>query len=336
LEWTTLSKFTNNATYGDLTLKAVEHIANLPPPLPGLAARFIDPVSGEFDGAYIGWGGGSDSYFEYLLKYARLSNTDNNLFIDTWKTAVDSSIKFLLRTSTVGDHFYLADDDDDGQILHIGSHLACFFPGNWLLGGKLLKNQTIIDLALKLNDGCWNTYASTQTGIGPEDFAWISSDGNATGGDPITPAEQAFYNKNGFYITGSDYIQRPEVLESNFYAWRLTGDTKYLDRAAAAIASFNKFLPATVAFAGLNDVNNFSAGLIDITESFWFAEVLKYLYLTFDDPAHISLDDYVFNTECHPLKAPPALNSYGSGAFVPAKPFKAHTTNKPLPAISPI
>ncbi|KAJ7163478.1 glycoside hydrolase family 47 protein [Mycena crocata] len=337
LEWLTLSKFTKNATYGDLTAKAVIHVANLPAPLPGLAARFIDPTSGEFDGAYVGWGGGSDSYFEYLLKYARFTNTDNHIFIDTWKTAVDSSIRTLFKTSTVGDHAYLADFDDQGLIRHVGSHLACFYPGNWLLGGKLLQNQTIIDIALKLNDGCWNTYAGTATGIGPENFAFISSDGNFTGGDSIAPDQQAFYNKHGFYITGSDYIQRPEVLESNFYAWRVTGDTKYLDRAAAAIASFNKFLPANVAFAGLNDVNNPKAGKIDTTESFWFAEVLKYLYLTFDSPEHISLDDYVFNTECHPLKAPPALNSYaGSGSLIPQKPFTAHTMNAPLPAISPI
>jgi mannosyl-oligosaccharide alpha-1,2-mannosidase len=69
------------------------------------------------------------------------------------------------------------------------------------------------------------------------------------------------------------------VLESNFHAWRVTGDTKYLDRAAGAIASFNKYLPATVAFAGLNDVNSANGGLIDDMESFWFAEVLKYLYV---------------------------------------------------------
>ncbi|KAJ7701448.1 glycoside hydrolase family 47 protein [Mycena rosella] len=335
LEWTTLSKFTNNATYGNLATQSVLHIADLASPLPGLAPQDIDPASGEFDGAYLSWGGGSDSYFEYLLKFARLSNTNNNVYIDTWKTAVDSSIRTLLKTSTVGNHSYLA-DDNGGEIIHVGSHLACFFPGNWLLGGKLLQNQTIIDFALKLNDGCWNTYASTETGIGPEGFAFISPDGNFTGGGTITPQQLAFNSEHGFYITSSDYIQRPEVLESNFYAWRVTGDTKYLDRAAAAIASFNKFLPATVAFAGLNDVDDFSAGLIDITESFWFAEVLKYLYLTFDDPSHISLDDYVFNTECHPLKAPPALNSYGSGNFIPQKPFTAHTTGAPRPAISPI
>ncbi|KAJ7913537.1 seven-hairpin glycosidase [Mycena leptocephala] len=339
LEWFTLSKFTGNATYSDLTAKSVEHIANLAAPLPGLAARFIDPVSGQFDGAYVGWGGGSDSYFEYLLKYARLTNTNNNIFIDTWKTAIDSSIKTLLKTSTVGNHFYLADFDDQGLIRHVGSHLACFYAGNWLLGGKLLKNQTIVNIALELNDGCWAKHiCRSRTGIGPEGFAFISSDGNFTG-DTITADQIAFYNKHGFYITASDYIQRPEVLESNFISWRLTGDTKYLDRAAAAIASFNKFLPPPdgVAFASLNDVNNPAAGFIDITESFWFAEVLKYLYLTFDDPEHISLNDYVFNTECHPLKAPPALNSYaGSGTLIPQKPFTAHTMGGPLPAISPI
>jgi mannosyl-oligosaccharide alpha-1,2-mannosidase len=45
------------------------------------------------------WGGGSDSYFEYLLKYALLSETPDNIFINTWKEAVDSSIKFLLRVN---------------------------------------------------------------------------------------------------------------------------------------------------------------------------------------------------------------------------------------------
>jgi mannosyl-oligosaccharide alpha-1,2-mannosidase len=105
----------------------------------------------------------------------------------------------------------------------------------------------------------------------------MSLDGNYTGGDPPTPYQAAFYEKHGFYITGGDYILRPEVLESNFYAWRVTGDTKYLNNAAAAVKSFNKYLPATVAFAGINDVNSRNSSKIDDMESFWFAEVLKYL-----------------------------------------------------------
>jgi len=333
LEWSTLTKHTGNQTYANLTLKSVEHIANLAAPLPGLAAQGIDPASGEFVGAYVSWGGGSDSYFEYLIKFARLSNTDNNIFVDTWATAVDSSIKFLTRRSTVGNFLYLADFDDSRTIRHIGSHLACFHGGNWLFGGRLLNNQTIINIALELVDACWNTYASTATGIGPETFAFISSDGNFTGGDDPSASDLAFYKKHGFYITGSDYILRPEVLESNFYAYRVTGDQKYLDRAASAVNSFNKFLQTPTGFAGINDINNVNTTKIDDTESFWFAEVLKYLYLTFDDPNHISLDEFVFNTEAHPFKAPPAKSSYGS-TIKPGKPFTA-TQGPPLPAVSP-
>ncbi|KAJ7754456.1 glycoside hydrolase family 47 protein [Mycena metata] len=332
LEWYTLTKHTKNQTYADLTAKSVKHIANLPSPLPGLAAQGIDPTTGKFVGGYVTWGGGSDSYFEYLIKYARLTNTNDSTYINTWKTAVDSSIATLLRKSTVGNHSFLADFDDNRNIRPVGSHLACFYAGNWLLGGKLLENQTIIDLALELNEGCWATYAGTLTGIGPEAFAYITSDGM----ESINADQLAFYNEKGYYITSSQYIMRPEVLESNFHAWRVTGDTKYLDRAASAIDSFNKYLPATVAFAALNDVNSRNGGLIDDMQSFWFAEVLKYLYLTFDDPKRLSLDEWVFNTECQPFKAPPALNSYsGSGPYITnPRPFGVQPGV--LPAVSPL
>jgi hypothetical protein len=37
-------------------------------------------------------------------------------------------------------------------------------------------------------------------------------------------------------------------------------------------------------------------------ESFWLAETLKYFYLLFeDDPSVLPLDEWVFNTEAHPL-----------------------------------
>ncbi|KAG6865962.1 hypothetical protein C0991_010218 [Blastosporella zonata] len=121
------------------------------------------------------------------------------------------------------------------------------------------------------------TERHVRTKIGPEAFAFISSDGSFTGGSAITPDQAKFYSQHGFYITASDYILRPEVLESNFYAWRATGNTKYLDRAASAVQSFNTFLQTTTGYAGLNDVNNKNGTKIDDTESFWFAEVLKYL-----------------------------------------------------------
>ncbi|KAJ7343377.1 glycoside hydrolase family 47 protein [Mycena albidolilacea] len=337
LEWATLSKHTGNDTYRLLAEKAVKHIAGLATPLPGIAVQGIDPSSGEFVGGFETWGGGSDSYFEYLIKYGRLTNTHDTVFVDTWKTAVDSTIRHLLRNSTVGNHTYTSTFDSVAGLIHrTSSHLTCFHGGNWILGGKLLNNHTIVQYGLALVDSCVNTYASTATGIGPEGFAYISADGNFTSFPDPTEDDLAFYNKHGFYILdgSSDYILRPEVLESNFYAWRVTGDTKYLDNAARAIDSFNKYLPTTVGFTGIDDVNDVNSTKIDDMESFWFAEVLKYLYLTFDDPEHISLDDYVFNTEAHPFKAPAARASYG-GAGIKAKgAFKAKTGAIPVPSSS--
>ncbi|KAI0942114.1 hypothetical protein AcW1_009570 [Taiwanofungus camphoratus] len=335
LEWYTLAQYTGNDTYRVLAEKPVRWITALPPPLPGLPAQGIDPSTGEFVGSYVTWGGGSDSYFEYLIKYARLSNTDDNLFADAWATAVDSSMHNLARSSTVDGWQYLA-DWDNGTIIHIGSHLECFHAGNWLLGGKLLNNETIVNFALGLMDACWNTYASTATGIGPEAFGYFSSDGNYTGSDPSS-GDLAFYEKHGFFVYpgDSDYYLRPEVLESNFYAWRVTGDPKYVERAASALNSFLTYLPAPAAYAGIDDVDATDSAFIDDMQSFWFAEVLKYLFLTFDDPSNYSLDDYVFNTEAHPFKAPAAKPVYGSGSLLNTNPSSFKATTGPLPQVSP-
>ncbi|KAG1876225.1 glycoside hydrolase family 47 protein [Suillus subluteus] len=337
MEWNRLSQYTGNSTYQTLAEKSVRHMIRMSTPLPGMPAQGINPKTGDSVGGYVTWGGGSDSYFEYLIKYARLTNTDDNSYADAWLTAVDTSMKTLLRFSTIDNWLYLADYDDDKNIRHVGSHLACFYGGNWILGGKLTNNATIVQIGLQLTDACWNTYASTATEIGPEVFAYISSDGNYTGGTAPTPEQLDFYSKHGFYITAPDYILRPEVLESNFYAWRATGDIKYFNNAVSATISFKKYLPTTVAYTGIYDVDNVDSDKIDDMESFWFAEVLKYLYLTFDDPDHISLDEYVFNTECHPFKAPSAKSNYGSGSVpqpMPSQPFSPESA--PLPSVSPI
>jgi len=160
----------------------------------------------------------------------------------------------------------------------------------------MTNNQTIIDVALELLDSCWNTYASTmlvfhflkkcklnrisRTGIGPETFAFASSDGGYTNGVAPTTDQQGFYKKHGFYITDSHYILRPEVIESNFYAWRSTGDVKYLDRASQVIQNINKYLSVNNTYAGIEDVSSANSNKINDMESFWFAETLKYLYVT--------------------------------------------------------
>lgn len=66
-----------------------------------------------------------------------------------------------------------------------------------------------------LVDGCHDLYNSTATMIGPEQFSWNTS--------AIPPDQTDFYTKSGYYITNPLYDLRPEVLESFYYAFRVTG-----------------------------------------------------------------------------------------------------------------
>ncbi|KAH7096529.1 seven-hairpin glycosidase [Auriculariales sp. MPI-PUGE-AT-0066] len=319
LEWGRLSEYTGDTKYKTLAEKAMSAIASRTDTLlPGLAGQGVQPATGAFSNKYISWGGASDSYFEYLIKYARQTNNANQLWVKTWRTAVDSTLRSLAKVhtldspryirTTVGNWLMIADMDTSSRLRHVGSHLQCFHGGNFIMGGKLLDNDTIVQAGIRMTDACVNTYASTATGIGPEGFAWVSADGN----EGPSAAQTAFNNIHGFYVTDGSYDLRPEVMESNFYAWRATGNVQYLDNAAAFLEAANARLrvSATGGYAVLNDVQNTASSQRDRTESFWFAETLKYLYLTFDDPSRYSLDNYVFNTEAHPLIAPTALATY--------------------------
>lgn len=52
-------------------------------------------------------------------------------------------------------------------------------------------------------------------------------------------------------------------------AWRVTGDTKYLDRAASAIESFNKYMtsPDFKGYAALRNVDDENTEFVDHMES---------------------------------------------------------------------
>lgn len=59
-----------------------------------------------------------------------------------------------------------------------------------------------------------------------------------------------------------------------------------------------------IGHAGIEDVTSSSPTKQDRMESFWMAETLKYFYLIFAEPDVVSLDEYVLNTEAHPLRQP--------------------------------
>ncbi|KAH9814163.1 family 47 glycoside hydrolase [Melampsora americana] len=304
LEFDRLSLYTGNDTFRALADKTMKALMNLPDDFPGLPSLEIYPGNASFVGDYITWGGGVDSYFEYLLKYAILVDDRDPRYLEEWKKAVYSSIQHLL---TVSDgHTYLAaySKERKGR-QYVFSHLACFVGGNWILGGKLIGDQTVVRYGLQLINTCMHSYTSTATGLGPEVFRFVGPNGKVTGPD-MTEEDRKFNKKHGFYISNAYYLLlnfRPEVLESVFYAWRMTGDERYQDFAWSAFQALNKYCKAPASYAAIMDVNDAeNLTQIDDSESFLYAETFKYLYLTFAPASHFSLDEYVFNTEAHPYR----------------------------------
>jgi mannosyl-oligosaccharide alpha-1,2-mannosidase len=193
--------------------------------------------------------------------------------------------------------------------------VACFAGGSFLLGGLVLDEQKYIDFGLQLVAGCHETYTATATGIGPEIFNWLPSTCNSSSTSPdcTIPSkyadQAAFYNSSGFWISDSTYDLRPEVLESIYYAYRITGNPMYQDWAWSAFLAINSTCRFGSGFSQISNVNMAGGrGSDNNQESFFFAEVMKYAYLIHapDGPWQVNYNgrnDFVFNTEAHPLKA---------------------------------
>ncbi len=135
--------------------------------------------------------------------------------------------------------------------------MACFDGGNFILGGLTLNEKRYVDFGISLTDACHDTYTQTTTGIGPEQFRWQDSRLalNATNNAAPPRNQSDFYQRAGFWIDSANYLLRPEVLESYYYAYRATGDSKYQDWAWDAFLAINKTCSVGSGFSSINDVN---------------------------------------------------------------------------------
>ncbi|KAL4798998.1 glycoside hydrolase [Aspergillus venezuelensis] len=306
LEWTRLSDLTGNPEYATLSQKAQDYLLNPSPaeyePFPGLIGSAVNIADGQLSNGEISWNGGADSYYEYLIKMYVYDPERFDLYKERWIAAAESSIENLAsHPSTRPDLTFLATYSTENDKLGLVSqHLTCFDGGSFLLGGTVLDRQDFIDFGLELVSACHETYNQTLTGIGPEQFSWDA--------EGVPAEQQELYERAGFYIDSGSYILRPEVIESFYYAWRITGDDTYRQYIWAAFNNINNYCRTPSGFAGLQNVNAANGGgRDDNQESFMFAEVLKYTYLAFapEDEWQVqkgSANTFVYNTEAHPFK----------------------------------
>jgi len=100
------------------------------------------------------------------------------------------------------------------------------------------------------------------------------------------------------------YLLRPETAEAIFYMFYWTGDPKYRRMAGLIIDAIEEHCKTTFGYSAVSDVRSIRPQLKNEMETFFIAETLKYLYLTFvPNPREvIDLDKFVFTTEAHPIK----------------------------------
>ncbi|CEH17862.1 Mannosyl-oligosaccharide alpha-1,2-mannosidase and related glycosyl hydrolases [Ceraceosorus bombacis] len=341
LEYTRLWQVTGNRTYFDKVQRTTDwldrNMTKGADRLGSLLPTTLFPESKNSYGSY-SFGGMADSYYEYLIKEHQLLGGAlqyGRMYAET----IDDARKHLMRS--------IGAVPAASSLLTIGisnghsytpklEHLACFSGGMLGLGSRLLGRERDLANGRRFTETCWWSYNATATGIGPEELVFYSDsdpdrfefiwekDGTSRRGKPRGSPMV------GVRHMSTDYRNRPEVIESVLYMWRITGDPIWQERGWQMFSSWVTHCMTDAGFSSIYNVNAVPTQKTDSMESFMFAEVAKYYYLLFSPPDLISLDDYVFTTEAHPLLLP-KRGSWGVPGNGPRKhwdPAAAHVPTK--------
>jgi mannosyl-oligosaccharide alpha-1,2-mannosidase len=282
----------------------------------------------------------ADSWFEYLPKMHALAGGLLPHYREMYEVAMSTAIRHnLFRPMVPGEddilvsglvHAKTRNGETETRLKAEGQHLVCFAGGLLALGGRLLENQLHVDKGTKVTEGCVWAYKALPLGIMPETFfmvpcesiteckwdekKWIqdvvktaSSGGEKVSADKAQALiEYKRLPKGITHIPDTRYHLRPEAIESVFILYRITGRKDLLESAWDMFRAIDSNTRTDLANSALLDITVTGAdkkpAMSDTMESFWLGETLKYFYLIFSEPDLISLDEYVFNTEAHPLK----------------------------------
>ncbi|RYP27966.1 hypothetical protein DL767_007431 [Monosporascus sp. MG133] len=342
LELSKLSQLTGDMQYHDAAQRISDQFekGQRKTYLPGMWPVFVDPSKSpmEFPGNSFTLGGMSDSLYEYFPKQYLLLGGQLAQPRKLYEGFIDVAKKHLLFRALNPDNKPLMFFGDahvrNGEVKTTarGQHLTCFAGGMLGMAAKIFDRPSELKIAQQLTDGCVWTYNHTQSGIGPEVFHFVPCDPDPEEDDCQWSQERWFQGLGKYWrnkmkdkkepskdeiekiielhdlplgmvdVPDRRYILRPEAIESVFMMYRLTGDPEWMHKAWDMFTAIEKLTRTKIAAASLDDVTKAQPAQMDSMESFWLAETLKYFYLIFSDFDVVSLDQWVLNTEAHPLR----------------------------------
>ncbi|XP_073830370.1 alpha-Mannosidase class I a isoform X1 [Musca autumnalis] len=301
LEFSYLSDITGNPLYKERVQTIRQILKDIEKPK-GLYPNFLNPKTGKWGQLHMSLGALGDSFYEYLLKAWIQSGQTDEEARQMFDEAMVAIIDKMVRTSPNG-LTYVSDLKFD-RLEHKMDHLACFAGGLFALGANTRQNEhteNFMNIGKGITNTCHESYIRTTTRLGPEAFRFSEA------------AEARALKSNEKY-----YILRPETVESYFVLWRLTHDQKYRDWGWDAVQALEEHCRTPHGYSGIKNVYQEVPQKDDVQQSFFLAETLKYLYLLFSDDSLIPLDEWVFNTEAHPLPVKGANIYYRQAASTSA------------------
>jgi mannosyl-oligosaccharide alpha-1,2-mannosidase len=186
-----------------------------------------------------------------------------------WRTG------FFYFGSVFSDHFS-----------HEVSHVDFFLPGLLFLAardGVPEHRAEYLALAKELLRTAVSLYMKQPTKLGGEVARFISK-------------------KPGVQWVDDTFKLRPELVESLFYAWRVTHSVRARETAWTIFLAIRKYCKVWSGFTSVRDTSDTTVVYEDLQDSFFLSETLKYLYLIFAEDDVYSLDEYVFSTQAHPFR----------------------------------
>ncbi|TFW24520.1 glycoside hydrolase family 47 protein [Massilia arenosa] len=269
LEFGMLSRLTGNPVYFDKAKRALVETYKRAAPN-GLVGSAINVETGKWVSTEAHIGGAIDSYYEYLYKCYRLFGDQECKAM--WDHSI-AGINSVLVDTSHGGLWYGHSDMNTGKRLKTQyGALDAFMPALLAVSGDLPRAKALQENGLRM----WRV-----AGIEPEDLDYAK-----------------------MKVLNGGYALRPEIIESAYYLYHYTGDTRYRAMGREFFEDFVKHCRTNAGFAALKDVRTKQKA--DSMESFVFAETFKYYYLLFAPKAALDFDAVTFNTEAHPLRVPAA------------------------------
>ncbi|OHS93398.1 Endoplasmic reticulum mannosyl-oligosaccharide 1,2-alpha-mannosidase [Tritrichomonas foetus] len=231
-------------------------------------------------------GAGDDSYYEYVIKTYIMTGCVAKEFLRRHQMLI-SDIRRTLLFKTINQQLVgigIAGSDKPYPMME---HLATFAGGMFAVGS--VSENPFAEDDLKTGGDLAKTYgtvyAGFKSGLMPERVVYNTE----------KPDEK------DFAVGHDSYILRPESVESIYYLYRYTGDPIYREYNWQIFKALNRSCRVPNGFAAISSgIDSEHPQHSDSMESFFLAETLKYLYLTFTESTLIAPTEWVFNTEAHP------------------------------------